>query len=75
MLKNMLRVVSILHFTELELVHWHLINLSMLELGLWSRFKFKTRHDNDYVDFYDLLVISALKAKRICNDEADYSIY
>ena len=45
----------------MELVYWHIINLKMLELGLWSKFKFGI--SSDYQNFNDTLIITALKAK------------
>ena len=35
-LKNIRRIASVLHLTDFEIVYWHMINLAMLELGLWS---------------------------------------
>lgn len=61
------------HLNEHEIVVWHIINLAMMNLGLWSEFKFKERED--FRDFNELLMITALKAKQICNTENEFQIY
>jgi len=57
----------------MELTYWHMINLKSLELGLWSQYKFKDRKEHH--EFEDLLLITALKAKKLANTEEDFWVY
>lgn len=40
MLKTLYSTAELIHLNEIEIVYWHIINLKMMELGLWSHFKF-----------------------------------
>ena len=73
LLKTLLNTANLIHLNELELVYWHIINIKMMEVGLWSAFKFLFRDDNE--DLIDMLMITALKAKKVCNSEEEYLIY
>jgi hypothetical protein len=44
LLLTMLNTANLIHMNEIELVQWHIINLKMLELGLWSKYNFKERN-------------------------------
>ena len=58
---------------EFELVYWHVVNMKMLEDGLWSKFRFQTRAEHD--EFADLLLMTALKAKKLARDEDEFEIF
>ena len=45
----------------------------MLEDGLWSKFKFKDKQQHD--EFADLLLMTALKAKKLACPEEDYETF
>lgn len=47
--------------------------MKMLEDGLWSKFKFEKRSEHD--EFSDLLLMTALKAKKLANPEEEYEIF
>jgi hypothetical protein len=54
----------------------------MLEDGLWSKFTFKYSaqagggtNRKDHEDFADLLLITALMAKRLCNPQDEYEVF
>ena len=67
-----------IHLNEFELIYWHIINMQMLQEGLWSRFKFKLGHVEDRLEhelFSDLLLASALKAKKLSNESDEYEIF
>ena len=78
MLKTLFTFANLIHLNEFELVYWHIINMQMLQEGLLSRFKFKLGHVEDRLDhelFADLLLASALKAKKLSNDDDEYQIF
>jgi len=50
-----------------------MINLKMLEAGLWSKYTFKERVEHN--EFSDLMMVTALKAKKIANSKEEYLIY
>ena len=56
--------------SDFELVYWHIINMKMLEDGLWSKFKFQKKIDHEL--FSELLLITALKAKKLSNSIEEY---
>lgn len=41
LLKTIINYANLIHLNEFEIVYWHIINLKMLEDGLWSKFKFE----------------------------------
>lgn len=43
LLKTLFLNASLIHLNDFELVYWHIINMKMLEDGLWSKFKFKDK--------------------------------
>ena len=45
----------------------------MLEDGLWSTFRFETREDHD--EFADLLLMTALKAKKLARSDEEFEIF
>lgn len=45
----------------------------MMELGLWSQFKFTQQQHTP--EMIDLLTITALKSKKLCNELEEYHIY
>lgn len=73
LLKTLLSTSDLVHLNEIELAHWHIINTKLMDVGLWSQFKFI--HKEDTEKMIDMLMITALKAKKICNSEAEYSVY
>lgn len=58
---------------DFEIVYWHIINLKMLEDGLWSKFTFDNRAQHE--EFADLLLMTALKAKKLSCDEDEYDVF
>lgn len=40
LLKALLNTANLIHLNEIELTYWHIVNLKMIEVGLWSKFKF-----------------------------------
>ena len=71
-------ILQLIHMSEFELVYWHIINLKMVEEGLWSQFVFEKSHQADktlHTFLSDLLLMSCLKAKQISNEEDEYQIY
>lgn len=54
-------------------MYWHIINLKMLEDGLWSKFTFDNRAQHE--EFADLLLMTALKAKKLSCDEDEYDVF
>ena len=93
LLKTLYINFNLIHLNEFELIYWHIINMQMLEEGLWSRFKFKTALKSklgkntsdskekagfrslDHSNFADILLMTALIAKKLCNDEDEYEVY
>jgi hypothetical protein len=81
LLKTILKYANLIHLNEFELVYWHLINLKMLEDGLWSKLKFEfnptTAGSNrkDHQQLGELLLMSALMAKKLCNTKEEYEIF
>lgn len=73
LLKTLLSTSDFLHLNEFELTYWHILNLKLIEVGLWSQFKFINREDS--TNLIVLLIITALKAKKLCNTEQDYLVY
>lgn len=67
LLKNLFSTADLLHLNEFELTYWHILNSKLLEVGLWSQFKFMQRDDS--ANLIDLLIMTALKAKKLCNVE------
>jgi len=47
--------------------------MKMLEDGLWSKFKFEKKQEHE--EFADLLLMTALKAKKLANSEEEYEIF
>ena len=71
-----------IHINEFELVYWHMINLKMLQDGLWSKYKFKLNAmvsggtcRKEHNEFADLMLITALMAKKLCNSDDEYEIF
>lgn len=78
MLKCLHEHASLIHMSEFELVYWHIINMKMVEEGLWSQFVFEKSHQADktlHTFLSDLLLMSCLKAKQISNEDDEYQIY
>jgi len=73
LLLTLLNTTNLIHLNEIEIVQWHMINIKMLELGLWSKFNFKERSQHN--EFSDLLMITALKAKKVSNTKEEFLIY
>ena len=74
--------IQLIHINEFELVYWHIINLKMLQDGLWSKYQFKLNAvknggscRKDHMELSDLLLITALMAKKLCNTEEEYEIF
>lgn len=63
---------------DFELVYYHILNMKMLEEGLFSRFSFqkpRTEETTDHAILNDLFLMSALKAKKLSNDIDEYEIF
>jgi hypothetical protein len=73
LLKNLLYNANLVHLDDFEVVYWHIINMKMLEEGLWSKFKFNDR--NEYHQFSELILMTALMAKKLCNTPDEYEIF
>lgn len=81
LLKTLTNYANLIHLNEFEIVYWHLINLKMLQDGLWSKFKFEFQPStggvsrSDFLQFGEILLMSALMAKKLCNTEDEYEIF
>jgi hypothetical protein len=73
LLKTLIINGNLVHLNDFEVTFWHLINMKMLEEGLWSKFKFVAR--SDYREFTELLLMTALLAKKLCNTPEEYEIF
>jgi hypothetical protein len=81
LLKTLFSYTNLIHLNEFEIVYWHMINMKMLEDGLWSKFKFEFQpgtggvNRKDHSQFAEILLMSALMAKKLCNSEEEYEIF
>jgi hypothetical protein len=81
LLKTLINYANLIHINEFELVYWHIINMKMLEDGLWSKFKFEFNSNigginrSEHDQFGELLLMSALMAKKLCNSPDEYEIF
>jgi hypothetical protein len=81
LLKTLTNFANLIHLNEFEIVYWHMINLKMLDDGLWSKFKFDFQpilggvSRKDYQQFGEILLMSALMAKKLCNSEEEFEIF
>ena len=73
LLKTLILNANLIHLSDFEVSYWHLVNMKMLEEGLWSKFKFNVR--SDYAEFTELLLMTALLAKKLCNTPEEYEIF
>lgn len=73
LLKTLFINMNLIHMNDIEVTYWHLINMKMLEEGLWGKYKFVDR--NDYQEFSDILLMTALMAKKLCNSEEEFEIF
>ena len=73
LLKTLKNNAHLIHLNEIELVYWHMINVKMLEMGLWSKFKFDTA--SDHQELGEILIMTGLLSKKLCNSYEEYEIF
>ena len=73
LLKSLIINANLVHLDDFEVCYWHIINMKMLEEGLWSKYKFNERIE--YQEFSELILMTALLAKKLCNTPEEYEIF